>query len=89
MPNRYATDTQLGSWVSAQRRQYKIVTSGGNESAAMTPERAKKLRELGFEVRGRLLWIHESSVLIVISSSLLLSAVVNNKSSQCALGDTL
>lgn len=36
--------------VSAQRRQYKIVTSGGNESAAMTPERAMKLREIGFEV---------------------------------------
>ena len=94
VPNRYAEDTQLGSWgkcipreasfdlpffdalksihdphsyprlrnaitsiyifiVSAQRRQYKIVTSGGNESAAMTPERAMKLREIGFEVGRR------------------------------------
>jgi hypothetical protein len=35
--------------VSAQRRQYKIVTSGGAESAAMTPDRAKKLQEIGFE----------------------------------------
>ncbi|CAB9508948.1 helicase [Seminavis robusta] len=49
VPNRYAEDTQLGSWVSAQRRQYKIVTSGGNESAAMTPERAQKLNDIGFE----------------------------------------
>lgn len=49
VPNRYPQDTQLGSWVSAQRRQYKIVTGGGTESAAMTPERAKKLRDLGFE----------------------------------------
>lgn len=49
VPNRFPEDTQLGSWVSAQRRQYKIVTSGGQESAAMTPERAMKLRELGFE----------------------------------------
>lgn len=35
--------------VSAQRRQYKIVTSGGNGSTAMTVERAKKLVDIGFE----------------------------------------
>ena len=35
--------------VSAQRRQYKIVTSGQTGSTSMTLERAKKLVDIGFE----------------------------------------
>lgn len=35
--------------VSAQRRQYKIVTSGQSGSTAMTLDRAKKLADIGFE----------------------------------------
>jgi hypothetical protein len=39
----------LRAIVSTQRRQYKILTSGGSESTPMTPERASRLMSIGFE----------------------------------------
>lgn len=48
VPNRYADDPSLGAWVSTQRRQYKILTSGSSESTPMTPERATRLMSIGF-----------------------------------------
>ena len=48
VPNRYENDPALGSWVSTQRRQYKILKSGGSESTPMTPERARRLMSIGF-----------------------------------------
>ena len=35
--------------VSTQRRQYRVLTSGGGSSSALTVERAQKLVNLGFE----------------------------------------
>ncbi|CAB9511185.1 helicase [Seminavis robusta] len=49
VPNRYPEDRKLGAWVSAQRRHYKILTSGKKESTPMTLERAQKLIDLGFD----------------------------------------
>lgn len=49
VPNRYAKDPQLGFWVSTQRRQYRVLTSGGSTSSALTVQRAQKLVNLGFE----------------------------------------
>jgi len=37
------------SAVSTQRRHYKILTSGNGEATPMTPARAQKLEEIGFE----------------------------------------
>jgi len=44
--NVVVVDTQK---VSAQRRQYKLLMAGANDSVAMTPERAFKLQQIGFE----------------------------------------
>lgn len=49
VPNRYPKDPQLGFWVSTQRRQYRVLTSGGSTSSALTVQRAQKLMNLGFE----------------------------------------
>lgn len=49
VPNRYPEDPQLGFWVSTQRRQYRVLTSGGSTSSALTVQRAQKLMNLGFE----------------------------------------
>lgn len=49
VPNRYPEDKKLGAWVSAQRRHYKILTSGKKESTPMTLERAQKLIDIGFD----------------------------------------
>jgi len=35
--------------VSTQRRQYRILTTGGNKSVPLTIERARTLMQLGFE----------------------------------------
>lgn len=48
VPNRYPQEPALGSWVSTQRRQYKILTSNSTESTPMTAERARKLESVGF-----------------------------------------
>ena len=48
VPNRYKGDTSIGAWVSTQRRQYKILTTGSYESTPMTPDRAQRLESLGF-----------------------------------------
>ena len=48
VPNRYEKDSSLGAWVSTQRRQYKILTSGSSESTPMTPQRAQRLNSIGF-----------------------------------------
>ena len=48
VPNRYKGDASLGAWVSTQRRQYKILTTGSYESTPMTPDRAQRLESLGF-----------------------------------------
>lgn len=48
VPNRYTEDRSLGAWVSTQRRQYKVLTSGSNKSTPITLERAHKLNEIGF-----------------------------------------
>jgi len=49
VPNRYQEDPQLGSWVSTQRRQYKIFASGSDQSTPMTAERARRLEGIGFQ----------------------------------------
>jgi hypothetical protein len=49
VPNRYPEDPQLGSWVSTQRRQYKIMRSSNTDSTAMTEERAKRLEGIDFQ----------------------------------------
>jgi len=49
VPNRYSGDRQLGTWVSTQRRHYKALLLGRNTSLSMTPERAQKLAEIGFD----------------------------------------
>jgi len=48
VPNRYTGDPALGSWVSTQRRQYKILSSGSSESTPMTPARAHRLEAIDF-----------------------------------------
>lgn len=49
VPNRYAADPHLGSWVSTQRRQYKIMMSKGGGTTPMTQSRARRLEEIGFQ----------------------------------------
>ena len=46
VPNRYNEDPQLGSWVSTQRRQYKLMKL--NNSPPMNAERVKLLESIGF-----------------------------------------
>ncbi len=46
VPNRYKPDTQLGSWVSTQRRHYKLLKSG--KESALSQERLDLLTKLGF-----------------------------------------
>lgn len=48
VPNRYTPDQSLGAWVSTQRRQFKMMTSGDKEATLMNPERASRLNALGF-----------------------------------------
>eukprot|EP00523_Entomoneis_sp_CCMP467_P019920 CAMPEP_0168863248 /NCGR_PEP_ID=MMETSP0727-20121128/18853_1 /TAXON_ID=265536 /ORGANISM="Amphiprora sp., Strain CCMP467" /LENGTH=395 /DNA_ID=CAMNT_0008918313 /DNA_START=85 /DNA_END=1268 /DNA_ORIENTATION=+ len=49
VPNRFPEDPQLGSWVSTQRRQYRILQEGGTETTPMTKERARRLESIGFQ----------------------------------------
>lgn len=49
VPNRYPDDRQLGTWVARQRRQYKSFCSQSDTSTQMTPERASRLQQIGFE----------------------------------------
>ena len=49
VPNRYPADPHLGSWVSTQRRQYKMMTAKGGGTTPMTPSRARRLEEIGFQ----------------------------------------
>lgn len=50
VPNRYPEDPQLGSWVSTQRRQYKIMLEGGSDAnTPMTQARALRLENAGFK----------------------------------------
>jgi hypothetical protein len=49
VPNRYPEDPRLGSWVSTQRRQYKVYSSGPKKSTSMTAERVSRLEEIGFQ----------------------------------------
>lgn len=46
VPNRYSEDPQLGSWVSTQRRQFKVWKE--NRSPPMTKERVDYLESIGF-----------------------------------------
>lgn len=46
VPNRYKELPQLGSWVSTQRRQYKLRKSG--EDSPLTQERIDLLTKIGF-----------------------------------------
>lgn len=46
VPNKYADNPQLGTWVNKQRTQYKRMMEGNPSS--MTPERARALERLGF-----------------------------------------
>jgi len=46
VPNRYTENPQLGSWVSTQRRQYKLMLLKG--LPPMTEERVKLLELIGF-----------------------------------------
>jgi hypothetical protein len=49
VPNRYPPDPSLGSWVSTQRRQYKIMNlKGWYETTPMSPERVTRLESIGF-----------------------------------------
>lgn len=49
VPNRFVEDSQLGFWVSAQRRQYKLMETTGAGASALTPERIRKLEEIDFQ----------------------------------------
>ncbi|KAL7557493.1 hypothetical protein ACA910_019339 [Epithemia clementina (nom. ined.)] len=49
VPNRYPDDPSLGSWVSTQRRQHRILLEGGNEPTSMTEERIARLEAIGFQ----------------------------------------
>ncbi|CAB9505504.1 helicase [Seminavis robusta] len=49
VPNRYDEDTQLGYWVSTQRRQYRILSTAGADSVPLSAERVKALEDIGFE----------------------------------------
>mmetsp|Transcript_15771 Transcript_15771/g.23232 ORF Transcript_15771/g.23232 Transcript_15771/m.23232 type:complete len:529 (-) Transcript_15771:1082-2668(-) len=46
VPNRCEEDPSLGSWVSTQRRQHKLLTLG--QKSSMTRERVEKLEAIGF-----------------------------------------
>ena len=46
VPQQYPENPQLGTWVSNQRKQYRLMKE--DKPSPMTPERVKKLEELGF-----------------------------------------
>lgn len=46
VPQQYPENPQLGTWVSNQRKQYRLLREG--KSSPMTDERVKKLDEIGF-----------------------------------------
>jgi Helicase associated domain len=52
VPNRYEEDRSLGSWVSTQRRYFKLMNSsesiGNSKYPQMNEMRIAKLREIGF-----------------------------------------
>ncbi|GFH61945.1 hypothetical protein CTEN210_18421 [Chaetoceros tenuissimus] len=47
VPHKYEPNKALGTWVSAQRQQYKLWSKGSN--AKITEERVKQLDNIGFE----------------------------------------
>lgn len=47
IPTKYSKDLALGRWVSTQREQYRLMIENDARSK-MTPERAKKLEDVGF-----------------------------------------
>ncbi|CAB9502456.1 helicase [Seminavis robusta] len=49
VPNRYKEDLQLGAWVSAQRKNYKLLESNSGKTTPMTMQRAQRLMDVGFE----------------------------------------
>lgn len=46
VPQHYPSNPQLGTWVSNQRKQYRLMQE--NKPSPMTPYRVKKLESLGF-----------------------------------------
>lgn len=55
VPKQYNGNSQLGTWVNDQRKQYRLMKKG--YQSPMTEERVRKLEELGFEwkpKRGRI-----------------------------------
>ena len=52
MPNRYAENPQLGTWVNTQRTQYKKFQQDPSTSQ-MTQERIERLESIAFEWNGR------------------------------------
>mmetsp|Transcript_44836 Transcript_44836/g.95425 ORF Transcript_44836/g.95425 Transcript_44836/m.95425 type:complete len:449 (+) Transcript_44836:171-1517(+) len=46
VPQRYQANTQLGTWVHTQRRQYKLMSEG--KKSSMTKEKADALDSIGF-----------------------------------------
>jgi len=46
VPNRYKDMPQLGSWVSTQRRHYKMLQEG--KDSPLTPQRLQLLTKIGF-----------------------------------------
>mmetsp|Transcript_24709 Transcript_24709/g.42269 ORF Transcript_24709/g.42269 Transcript_24709/m.42269 type:complete len:449 (-) Transcript_24709:164-1510(-) len=46
VPQRYQANSQLGTWVHTQRRQYKLMTEG--KKSSMTKEKAEALDSIGF-----------------------------------------
>jgi hypothetical protein len=46
VPQQYPENPQLGTWVSNQRKQYRLMKE--DKPSPMTPERVKKLEEFGF-----------------------------------------
>ena len=52
MPNRYAENPQLGTWVSTQRKQYNKFQQDPSTSQ-MTQERIERLESIAFEWNGR------------------------------------
>mmetsp|Transcript_24571 Transcript_24571/g.51459 ORF Transcript_24571/g.51459 Transcript_24571/m.51459 type:complete len:502 (+) Transcript_24571:141-1646(+) len=46
VPQRYQANSQLGTWVHTQRRQYKLMTEG--KKSSMTKEKADALDSIGF-----------------------------------------
>ena len=49
VPQGYAENKSLGTWVNTQRRQYRLFKAGRNSYSCTTKERIQSLEELDFE----------------------------------------